>query len=76
MILDLFRIVLVDWVFDFASQKGTRILLKDAQAGLLAKVDSRALVDRAPVTRRVFQSSTAGGFIGGYVLNFSFVVIH
>ena len=71
-----FRIILVDRVFDFSSHKRIWILLKHAQASLLAKVDSRALVDRAWVPRRVFQSSTAGGFIGRYVLNFSFVVIH
>lgn len=66
----------MDRVFDLASHKGVRVLLEDAHAGLLAKVNPLPLVDRAGVTSRVFQSSAASGFILWFVLSLSYTVVH
>ena len=63
MVVDLFRIVFVDGVFDFSSHKGIGISLEGAQAGPCAEIDPLTAIDGAGIVRRVFEFAAASGFM-------------
>lgn len=66
----------VNWMLNFPGHKRIRILLKDAQAGLLAKVIPLAAVDRAWVILRLLKFAAAGSFVLWFVLSFRYIVVH
>lgn len=75
MIVDLFRIGLVDGMFDFSSHKGIGIPLEGAQAGPCAEVNLLTAIHRARIVRWVFQLAAARGFILWVVLVLINIVI-
>ena len=76
MIVDLFRIVFVDGVFDFSSHKGIGIQLEGAQAGPCAKVNLLTVVHSAGIIGRIFEFAAASGFILWLVIALINAVVH
>ena len=68
MIVDLFRIVFVDGVFDFSSHKRIGIQLEGAQAGPRAEVNLLTAINCARIVRWVFQHATTSSFMLWFVL--------
>ena len=76
MIVDLFRIGLVDGMLHFSSHEGIGVALEGAQAGPCAEVNLLTAINRARVVRWVFQLAAASSLILWVVLVLTNIVIH
>ena len=56
-------LIFLGGMFHFTSHERIRILLKDAQTGAGAEINSFAAIDSAGIIFRVFEFASAGRFI-------------
>lgn len=76
MIVDLFRIGLVDGMLHFSSHEGIGVALEGAQAGPCAEVKLLIAINRARIVRWGLQPAAASSFILWVVLVLINIVIH
>ncbi len=63
MSLLILTLIFFEWMLHLACHERIGILLEDAQTGTSAKIDSLAAIHGTGILRRVFELTSAGGFI-------------